>query len=155
MVKRKKKKKITDLEKWSLNITNWVGTPISIIIHTLFFIGIFSLYIIGFDTDSILLILTTAVSLEAIYLAIFIQMTVNRNTASLQAVEEDIDELQEDVEEITEDVEDLTEDIEEFHEEDPTEDKDTIKAIENISKQLTKITKDLEILKTKGVKGKS
>lgn len=46
-----------------------------------------------------MLILTTAVSLEAIYLAIFIQMTVNRTSESLEEVEEDIEDLQEDIEE--------------------------------------------------------
>ena len=39
-------------------------------------------------------LLTTAVSLEAIYLSIFIQMTVNRNTQSLEEVEEDIEGIQ-------------------------------------------------------------
>lgn len=152
---RKKKKTINKVADYSQKFTQWIGTPISILIHTLFFIGIFSLYLIGLNTDQILLILTTAVSLEAIYLAIFIQMTVNRNTASLQAVEEDIDELQEDVEDITEDVEEISEDIGEIQEDETDDEKDkreTTQAIEDISKQLTKIAKDLEILKSKGIK---
>ena len=57
--------------------------------------------------DDVLLILTTAVSLEAIYLAIFIQMTVNRNTAALEAVEDDIEEIAEDVEEVQKDVDEI------------------------------------------------
>lgn len=52
-----------------------------------------------------MLVLTTIVSLEAIYLAIFIQMTVNRSVESLREVEEDIEELAEDVEEIAEELE--------------------------------------------------
>lgn len=54
-----------------------------------------------------MLFLTTIVSLEAIYLAIFIQMTVNRNTEELQEVGQDIDEIQEDIDEIQEDVDDI------------------------------------------------
>ncbi len=131
------------LEKISIKATEWIGTPISIVIHTFAFIGIFNLGFFGVEIDQILLILTTAVSLEAIYLAIFIQMTVNRNTASLEAVEEDIDELQEDVEDITEDVEDLQEDdIEEDKKEIETE-----KTLKDIEAYLIKVQKDIELLR--------
>ena len=84
--------------------------------------GIFALGFAGIHIDTILLILTTAVSLEAIYLAIFIQMTVNRTTVSLEEAKEDIEDIAEDVEDleenvedISEDVEDISEDIEEIH----------------------------------------
>lgn len=96
------------LEKLSLKLTSWVGTPQSIVFHTFFFAGIFSLKFFGFMLEDILLVLTTAVSLEAIYLAIFIQMTVNRNTQSLMEVEEDIEDIQEDVEELSEDVDEIS-----------------------------------------------
>ena len=92
-------RKLTPLEKISFKLTDWVGTPVSLIVHTLFFAGIFALRKFGITTDYLLLILTTAVSLEAIYLSIFIQMTVNRNTESLEEVEEDIEGIQEDVDE--------------------------------------------------------
>lgn len=108
---KKLNKRIIGLEKISTKLTYWVGTPVSIIVHTLIFAGIFALNFFGVKADQILLILTTAVSLEAIYLAIFIQMTVNRNTASLEAVEEDIEDIQEDVEELEADVEDISRDI--------------------------------------------
>ena len=78
------KEKAPVLEKVSVQLTQWVGTPLSIILHTLFFIGIFALSLFGWTLDKILLVLTTAVSLEAIYLAIFIQMTVNRQSESLK-----------------------------------------------------------------------
>ena len=78
-------------------LTRWIGTTESIWVHTSLFIVSFLFILAGVRTDTILLILTTAVSLEAIYLAIFIQMTVNRNTESLEEVEEDIEEIQEDV----------------------------------------------------------
>ena len=77
--------------------------------HTALFIAFFVLGFLGFNWSDLLLILTTAVSLEAIYLAIFIQMTVNRNTQSLAEVEEDIDEIQEDIDEIQEDVGEISE----------------------------------------------
>ncbi len=108
---QKADKKSNNLEKISLKLTYWVGTPVSILVHTLLFAGIFMLGFFGIKTDQILLILTTAVSLEAIYLAIFIQMTVNRNTASLESVEEDIEDIQEDVKELEEDIEDISGDI--------------------------------------------
>lgn len=107
MVKKSKKqatKGFSILEQISVNLTNWVGTPYSILLHSIFFIGIFSLYFFGVSTEEILLVLTTLVSLEAIYLAIFIQMTVNRNTASLEAVEDEIEDIQEDVEDLEEDL---------------------------------------------------
>lgn len=114
--------KVNDIEKISIKVTKWIGTPWSIIVHTILFLGIFSLRFLGFRVEDILLILTTAVSLEAIYLAIFIQMTVNRTTVSLEEAKEDIEEIAEDVEDleenvedISEDVEDISEDIEEIH----------------------------------------
>lgn len=98
-------------------ITAWVGSIPSLILHTAIFAGFFALVGLGvLELETMLLILTTIVSLEAIYLAIFIQMTVNMNTASLREVEEDIDEIQEDVEEINEDIDELQEDVEEMSE---------------------------------------
>lgn len=103
-----------DLENISIKATSWVGSPQSLLIHTIIFGGTFGLGLLGFDWDRLLLILTTVVSLEAIYLAIFIQMTVNRNTQSLVAVEHDIDEIQEDIDEIQEDVAAIEEDVDEI-----------------------------------------
>lgn len=117
------------LEKISFKLTEWIGTPISLIIHTLLFFGIFSLRRFGVTTDYILLVLTTAVSLEAIYLSIFIQMSVNRATESLEEVEEDIEDIQED-----------TSEEEEAH-----------KVIVHMARELKVIQKDLETLKKKGL----
>ncbi len=88
-------KRLSFLEKASFKFTDWVGTPTSLIVHSAFFIGIFVLSYFGLTTDKILLILTTAVSLEAIYLSIFIQMSVNRATESIEEVGEDIEDIQE------------------------------------------------------------
>ncbi|MES2225232.1 MAG: hypothetical protein V4480_00290 [Patescibacteria group bacterium] len=98
-------------------ISRGVGSPASLILHTLVFVAFFAAVIAGLiDLSTMLLALTTIVSLEAIYLAIFIQMTVNANTTSLREVEEDIDEIQEDVEELGEDLDEIQEDIEEINE---------------------------------------
>lgn len=164
----KVRKKINAIENISVNLTRWIGTPQSVLIHTIIFICSFLLIFLGVETDKVLLVLTTVVSLEAIYLAIFIQMTVNRNTASLEAVEEDLDDIQEDVEELSEDVEELSDDVEEISEEveEISEDidkiqnddaskgngtKDTKVTLKRLEINLTKIQADLELLKKKGI----
>ena len=96
----------------ALSITQWIGTPLSILVHTILFIVSFLFYFFGVPLDSILLIVTTVVSLEAIYLALFIQLTVNENTKSLEEVEEDIDEIQEDVEGLEGEFDEIQEDVE-------------------------------------------
>lgn len=120
------------LEKISKQITEWVGTPNSIIAHTIFFIGIFALRFFNYPFENILIILTTLVSLEAIYLAIFIQMTINRTTESLKSVEEDMGEIQKDVEELGGDVEEISKDITEIQE----DVQDIGEEVENISKDI-------------------
>ena len=87
---------------FSIQITNWLGTPISIWVHTIIFIGILALKIWDYEWSNILLILTTLLSLEAIYLALFIQMTVNRHQERLEDVEEDVEDILEDTSELTE-----------------------------------------------------
>lgn len=96
---------------FSKKLTQWIGSPQSILLHTVFFISIFSLRFFGVASSDILLILTTIVSLEAIYLSIFIQMTVNKHAEELEEVSEDIEEIQEDVEDIQENVEEIQEDV--------------------------------------------
>lgn len=99
MAKNSKKTNF-QLEKIAIKATRWVGTPQSILVHTILFIGIFALRFFGVGMDNILLILTTAVSLEAIYLAIFIQMTVNRTTSAVEDIQEDVEDIQEDLGEL-------------------------------------------------------
>lgn len=114
VIKKNMPKKESQLEKIAVKMTEWVGTPASIIVHTILFIVAFLIYFLGVPFETILLALTTIVSLEAIYLALFIQLSVNRASESLEDVGEDIEEIQEDVEgleggfgEIAEDVEGL------------------------------------------------
>jgi len=94
------------LKKIALKWTKSIGSVGSLLIHSILFIVSFSFYFIGININTILLVLTTIVSLEAIYLAIFIQMTVNIQSKKLHAVAEDVEEIQEDVEEIQEDDDD-------------------------------------------------
>lgn len=101
----------------ALGATRWIGSAQSIMLHTVVFAASFAAAFSGFvSVDRMLLILTTLVSLEAIYLAIFIQMSVNYANESLQEVEENIDEIQEDVEEIQEDIDEIQEDVDELQE---------------------------------------
>ena len=109
-------------EEFSRKLTYWIGSAGSILVHTIFFISVFSLRFFGVSSSDVLLILTTIVSLEAIYLSIFIQMTVNKHSEELEEVSEDIEEIQEDVEEIQEDVEEIQEDHQEDHIGDTPED---------------------------------
>lgn len=122
----------------------WIGSFASLIIHTIIFISCFLAGIIWDHWDTILLVLTTLVSLEAIYLAIFIQMSINRNTESLHGVEKDIDEIQEDIGEIAEDVEDMQEE----DEEDENEEEQDRRLLKDIQDNLMKINLDLEHFKT-------
>jgi peptidoglycan hydrolase CwlO-like protein len=107
---------LSKLEELALSVTKWVGSIWSVIIHTLLFAGAFIIVLLGANVDRVLLVLTTLVSLEAIYLSIFIQMSVNHQARALANVEKDIDEIQEDVEEIAEDVDEIQEDIDEIQE---------------------------------------
>lgn len=127
-------------------ISKGVGSVESLYVHTFIFIMSFLLIFMGVPADRILLILTTVVSLEAIYLAIFIQMSVNKNTKSLEEVEEDLDEIQVDLEEIAEDVDEIQEDIDEIEEEvDDIEEGDN-KRDKAVNDKFTKIDNQLNLI---------
>lgn len=152
------------LEKSADKATRWIGSTASLIVHTILFTGAFSLPFLGVSVERVLLVLTTAVSLEAIYLAIFIQMSVNKNTKDIEIIQEDVEEIQEDVEEIQEDVEEIEKDVDEIQkdvdeiqedvediEEDSTEDQKIeqkeAQAIVAIQTILTQLQKEIEQLK--------
>jgi low affinity Fe/Cu permease len=105
-----KNKRADILEDLSEKFAEAIGSPTSLVIHSVFFVGIFGLLFFGIDLENILLILTTIVSLEAIYLALFIQMTVNKNAEDIEDIQEDVEDIQKEVEEIGDDVEDMEED---------------------------------------------
>lgn len=150
-------------ERLAFLATKYIGSIPSLILHTIFFVGIFSLSLFGFTFENILLILTTVVSLEAIYLSIFIQMTVNKQGEIIQEVSEDvediseemeeiskdIDELQEDVEEISDDVEELSGEIEEDDKEDAIEHAQEVARIEKIEGMLAELLTEIKSIRGK------
>ena len=125
------------------SVTRWIGSVESIAVHTILFVVSFGAVWAGvLNFDRMLLILTTVVSLEAIYLAIFIQLTVNQTTESLEEVEQDIDEIQEDIDELQEDVEEMTEE----EKEDERRKEEQKVTLQEIRQGLQKLAKDLERL---------
>jgi len=141
-------------------VTASVGSVQSVVLHTVFFIVAFAASLFGITSwTAMLLIVTTIVSLEAIYLAIFIQMTVNRHAHELRGVSEDVEDIQEDLEEISEDVEELGEDVEEIQEdiEEMTEEekaeqsrkKKQAVTLDQLTSDVRKVLADLESFKIK------
>lgn len=128
-----KKKKLKETAEVPYKLMTWIGSTSSLVVHTILFVLAFVLPLLGVPLDKVLLVVTTLVSLEAIYMAIFIQMAVNRNTESLEEVEEDIDEIQEDVGEIQKDVDDIQEDVDEIE-----------KDVDEIQKDVDEIEKDVD-----------
>ncbi len=134
--KKKAKKKANtrkQLESMATRATRSLGSIESLGVHTALFLICFASVLFGASFDRVLLVLTTVLSLEAIYLAIFIQMSVNQNTLQLREVEREIEEISEDLEEISDDIEGIEKDIEEIQED-----------IEEISEDVEEISDDLE-----------
>ncbi len=121
------------IERMAFRATRWIGSSYSLIVHTILFISAFVLALVGVPLDRVLLVLTTVVSLEAIYLSIFIQMSVNRSERRLHAVSKEVDEIQEDIGEIQEDIEEISEDVGEIQED-----------VEQIEKDIDEIQEDIE-----------
>ncbi len=129
----KEKREPARLERWTENVTRWVGSRQSVVVHTIFFTGMLMLSLVGVKTDTVLLVLTTIVSLEAIYMSIFIQMTVNKNTYDIEEIQEDVEEIQEDVEGIEKDVDEIQEDVDEIQ-----------KDVDEIQEDVDEIQKDVD-----------
>lgn len=131
---------MTRIDRFSIKATKWIGSTESLTVHTILFVVSFLLVVFGIPFERVLLVLTTLVSLEAIYLSIFIQMSVNRTTRRLHAVSKDIEEIQQDVEEISEDVEEIQKDVEEISEDVGEIQED----VEGIEKDVDELQKDVE-----------
>ncbi len=139
-------------------ITAWIGSVTSLIIHTAVFATSFLFAVFGvISWNFMLLVLTTIVSLEAIYLAIFIQMTVNRQARELAEVSGDVEDIQEDIEEISHDVDEIQKDVDEIQEDveeinDETgeqyEQQQTV-ALEQLTRDVRRMLANLEQLKKK------
>lgn len=103
------------IQKGSQKLTSWIGSTNSVIIHTVLFLFSFILPLTGIiSPDRMLLMLTTIVSLEAIYLSIFIQMSINMNNQNLETIQEDIEEMGENIEEMGENIEEMIEEEDEI-----------------------------------------
>ncbi|MFA6464002.1 MAG: hypothetical protein WCV55_03280 [Candidatus Paceibacterota bacterium] len=154
------------LDQIAVKFTRWIGSPSSIFFHSLFFIACFVPYFFGGNIEKTLLFLTTVVSLEAIYLAILIQMTVNRNIENLievgkditeiqedvDEIQKDVDEIQEDVDEIQKDVDEIQEDVDEIEQDELDEDKkerEYAETLQKIQNAVENIMKDIDKLKMK------
>lgn len=81
------------LEQIAERAAEWIGSTKSILVHTIGFGIIFLTYFFGIPFSTILLALTTVVSLEAIYLSIFVQMTVNKHSKKIHKINKDIEEM--------------------------------------------------------------
>ena len=133
--------------------THWIGSTASLIAHSVFFAASFAVVLFGFELDKMLLILTTVVSLEAIYLAIFIQISVNRASQSIKSVETDIDEIQSDIDVIQKDVDEIQEDVEDIQEDDQEEgvkQNEHDKTLDEIKMELANLIKSVEKLSDLG-----
>jgi uncharacterized protein (DUF3084 family) len=154
-----------DIRRTALSVTRWIGSPTSLVFHTLIFAGSFAAVWFGYvPYDHMLLVLTTIVSLEAIYLSIFIQMSINLTTEAVEDISEDVEEIQEDIGELQENVEDISEDVEEISEdvEEMTEDEiedevaeekrkeEQKKTLTDIQTDLRKLMSDIERLRGHG-----
>ena len=117
------------MKKSAFTITKWIGSAASVIFHTLLFIISFALPYFGIvPFERMLLVLTTIVSLEAIYLSIFIQMSINLSHESIETLQEDVDEIGENIEDIQEEI---------IEDEDPDEaNKELIEELTTLSKKM-------------------
>jgi peptidoglycan hydrolase CwlO-like protein len=151
-------RKPTGLQKIALAVVNWIGSPESVIVHTIIFVIAFASVLFNFlPFVTLLLILNTVISLEAIYLALFNQLAINYANEGIDAVGKDIDELQEDVEEIQEDVGEISEDVDELQEDVEEMSEDEVeeqrihaehnKTLADIQNDLRKLMGDIERLK--------
>jgi uncharacterized membrane protein len=82
------------VDRLSEKVVDWIGSGASLIVHTFLFGLNFSLCFFGVDFNTVLLILTTFVSIEAIYLAIFMQNSINQQGDILEDVEDDMEALE-------------------------------------------------------------
>lgn len=131
--------------------TKWIGSTTSLIVHTIFFVLSFGLPLFGvISFERMLLVLTTIVSLEAIYLSIFIQMSVNKNSQDIEIIQEDIGEIEEDIGEIQKDVAEIQEDVDEIQEDtEELTDKRKTETLVAIQAVLTNLQNEIEAMKKK------
>ncbi len=99
------------IENFLLKIPDQLGSTSSIILHTCCIFASFLLVFMGVSINDILLSVTTVLSIEAIYLSLFIQLSVNKAGTSLKTVTDNTNEIIQEIDLISEDVDDMQEDI--------------------------------------------
>lgn len=135
------------MEKGAASITKWVGSTGSIVFHTALFISAFIAPNLGLMSfERMLLMLTTIVSLEAIYLSIFIQMSINMSNQAIEIIQEDIEEIGDDIEEIQKDVDEIQEDVNEIQEDVDEIQEDVVEIQEETKEELENEKKETDIL---------
>jgi len=129
------KKDMIKLNKAPDRAIKWIGSIQSLLIHTILFGSSFLLSIFEVvPFEKMLLVLTTIVSLEAIYLSIFIQMSVNRSNQFIEIIQEDVDEISDNIDEMQKE----DEEEEEFKESE---------VLNNIEETLIMLQKEVTALK--------
>lgn len=130
------RKDMIKLNKATERAIKWIGSIQSLTIHTILFAGSFLLSIFEIvPFEKMLLVLTTILSLEAIYLNIFIQMSVNRSNQFIEIIQEDVDEINENIDEMQKD--------DEYEEEEVKESE----VLNNIEETLIMLQKEVTALK--------
>jgi uncharacterized membrane protein len=151
MMKKILKKLYSDevLEYLSTNISRLMGSMNSLIIHTILFLLSYLLIFLGFNEEKIFDLLTNIVSLEAIYLSIFLLMSGNLQLKKLHDVATNVHdvatnvkEIQEDVDEIQDNIDEIQEDIDEIQ-----EDQDDDEILNKIDTTLNVLIKEVAELK--------
>ena len=87
------------LGKFLFKLTELIGSPFSLVLHTVFIAGFFYMRYLGLMSNLTLLTLATIVSIEALYLAIFNQIKVKRHTNSLSEATTTIENMREEEQE--------------------------------------------------------
>lgn len=95
-----KGKKMKILAKFLFKLTELLGSPFSLVLHTVFIAGFFYMRYLGLVSNLTLLSLATIVSIEALYLAFFNQIKVKRQTSSLSEATTVIENMREEEQEI-------------------------------------------------------
>jgi hypothetical protein len=138
----------TIIQKTATGITKWIGSTTSVVLHTILFSVSFLIPYMGYiPFEKMLLILTTIVSIEAIYLSIFIQMSLNMSKENIEIIQENIEEMSDDIEELGEDIEELAEEMSEDDTE--TVEQDNDKMLKSIRATLFNIQRDIQLIKRK------
>jgi len=131
------------IERFYLSIPEWFGSKLSVKIHTIIFIFSYCLIIFGVNPSQVFDVLTNIVSLEAIYLSLFILMSGNLQLKKLHDVADGVRDIQEDVDEIQEDIDEIQEDVKEIQDD---EDDEILCKIES---NLNDLIKEINALKNR------